>query len=85
MNTQERLDPACWAHKTFGPTKLKDIRRTGRAVKVARRIAENASASLPAHMQTRKETVALYRLLDEEDVTSSRADAAALAADPRTD
>jgi hypothetical protein len=32
-------------------------------------MAENASASLPAKMQTWKETIALYRLLDEEDVT----------------
>ncbi len=32
-------------------------------------MAENASASLPAQMQSWKETIALYRLLDEEDVT----------------
>ena len=32
-------------------------------------MAENASASLPAQMQTWKETMALYRLLDEDDVT----------------
>ena len=69
MNTQELLDPERWAHQTFGPSQLKDIRRTGRAVKVARRMAENASASLPGQMQSWKETIALYRLLDEEDVT----------------
>jgi hypothetical protein len=69
MNTQELLDPERWAQKTFGASKLKDIRRTARAVKVARRMAENASASLPAQMQTWKETMALYRLLKEEDVT----------------
>ncbi|WP_220191859.1 transposase [Ktedonospora formicarum] len=39
MNPQDLLGPACWAQKTFGPAKLKDIRRTGRAVKVARRLA----------------------------------------------
>jgi hypothetical protein len=81
MNTQDILDPACWAQKTFGPTKLKDIRRTGCAVKVARRMAENASASVPAQMQTWKETMALYRLLKEDDVTSSRTDAAPRASD----
>jgi hypothetical protein len=69
MNTQDILDPECWAKKTFGSSKLKDIRRTGRAVKVARRMAENVSASLPAQMQTWKETIALYRLLNEDDVT----------------
>jgi Transposase DNA-binding len=85
MNTQELLDAECWAKKTFGASKLKDIRRTARAVKAATRMAENAAASLPAQMQTWKETMALYRLLDEDDVTSSRADAASLAPDPRTD
>jgi hypothetical protein len=85
MNTQEILNPECWAKKTFGSSKLMDIRRTARAVKAAKRMAENASASLPAHMQTWKETMAVSRLLDEEDVTSSRTDAAALATDARTD
>lgn len=69
MNTQEILDPESWAKQTFGPSKLKDIRRTGRAVKAARRMAENTSASLPAQMQTWKDVIALYRLLDEDDVT----------------
>jgi hypothetical protein len=63
MNTKEILDPECWAKRTFGASKLKDIRRTARAVKVATRMAENASASLPAQMQTWKETMALYRRL----------------------
>jgi hypothetical protein len=69
MNTQELLDPDRWAHQTFGASKLKDIRRTARAVKAATRMAQNASASLPAQMQTWKETMALYRLLDEDEVT----------------
>jgi hypothetical protein len=63
MNTQELLDPDRWAHQTFGASKLKDIRRTARAVKAATRMAQNASASLPAQMQTWKETMALYRRL----------------------
>lgn len=69
MNTQEVLDPKCWARKTFGPSQLKAIRRTGRAVKAATKIAENASASLPAQMHTWKDVIALYRLLDAPDVT----------------
>jgi hypothetical protein len=69
MKTQEILDSESWAKRTFGPSNLKDIRRTGRAVKAATRMAENASASLPAQMQTWKETMALYRLLNEDDVT----------------
>jgi hypothetical protein len=69
MNTQEILDPKSWAKQTFGPSKLKDIRRTKRAVKVAKRMAENVSASLPVQMQSWKETIALYRLLNENDVT----------------
>lgn len=69
MNPKEILDPEAWAKKTFGRCHLKDLRRTGRAVKVAARLANDASASLPAQMQTWKETMALYRLLDEEDVT----------------
>jgi hypothetical protein len=69
MNPQELLDPEHWAKKTFGPSKLKDIRRTGRAVKAAIRMAENASASRPSQMQTWKDVIALYRLLKEDDVT----------------
>jgi hypothetical protein len=82
MNTAEILDPESWAKSTFGTSQLKDSRRTARAVKVATQMAENPSASLPAQMQTWKETIALYRLLDEADVTRSGADAPALAPDP---
>jgi hypothetical protein len=45
-------------------------------VKAATCMAENPSAPLPAHMQTWKETMALYRLHKEDDVMSSRTDAA---------
>ncbi len=69
MNAKEMLDPECWAKRTFGPSKLKDIRRTGRAVKTAARMAENASASEPSQMQTWKDSMALYRLLNEDDVS----------------
>jgi len=69
MNTQELLDPKSWAERTFGSVQLHDMRRTRRAVQAATNLAENPLGSLPAHMHTWKETKALYRWLDEPDVT----------------
>src|SRR5256714_3657267 len=69
MNTQALLDPKSWAERTFGRVQLHDRRRTRRAVQAASNLAENPLGSLPAQMQTWKETKALYRLLDEPDVT----------------
>jgi Transposase DNA-binding/Transposase DDE domain len=69
MNTQEMLDPKSWAERTFGGVQLHDLRRTRRAVQAASSLAENPLGSLPAQMHTWKETKALYRLLDEPDVT----------------
>src|SRR5207302_1639879 len=69
MNTQELLDPKSWAERTFGGVQLHDMRRTRRAVQAASKLAENPLGSLPAQMQTWKESKALYRLLDEPDVT----------------
>ncbi len=69
MNTQEVLDPKSWAERTFGTVQLHDLRRTRRTVKAASNLAENPLGSLPAQMHTWKETKALYRLLDEPDVT----------------
>src|SRR6266581_2418132 len=69
MNTQEVLNPKNWAERTFGGVQLHDMRRTRRAVQAASKLAENPLGSLPAQMQTWKETKALYRLLDEPDVT----------------
>jgi hypothetical protein len=69
MNTQEVLDPHQWAERTFGGVQLHDLRRSRRAVKAASKLAENPLGSLPAQMHTWKETKALYRLLDEPDVT----------------
>ncbi|MBO0791895.1 MAG: hypothetical protein J2P36_13240 [Ktedonobacteraceae bacterium] len=68
MNPKEILDPESWAKRTFGPSDLKDLRRTGCAVQAAARMARNVSASLSAHMQTWKEIIALYRLLNEDQV-----------------
>jgi hypothetical protein len=69
MKTQEVLDPQQWAERTFGGVQLQDLRRTRRAVHTASKLAENPLGTLPAQMQTWKETKALYRLLDEPDVT----------------
>ena len=69
MNTQALLDPKSWAERTFGSVQLHDMRRTRRAVQAASSLAENPRGSLPAQMHTWKETKAVYRLLDEPDVT----------------
>ena len=69
MNTQDLLDPKSWAERTFGSVQLHDLRRTRRAVQAESSLAENPQGSLPAQMQTWKESKALYRLLDEPDVT----------------
>lgn len=69
MNTQEVLDPKSWAERTFGGVQLHDMRRTRRTVQAATRMAANPLGSLPAQMQTWRETKALYRLLDEPDVS----------------
>ncbi len=69
MNTQELLDPKSWAERTFGNVQLHDMRRTRRAVQAVTELAENPLGSLPAQMQTWKETKALYRLLAEPEVS----------------
>jgi Transposase DNA-binding/Transposase DDE domain len=69
MKSQEILDPQRWAESTFGQTRLKDMRRTRRAVTAAAGMAEESAASLPAQAQTWKDTKAVYRLIDESDVT----------------
>ncbi len=63
------LDPKSWAEQTFGGVQLHDRRRTRRTVQAATRMAANPLGSLPAQMQTWRETKALYRLLDEPDVS----------------
>src|SRR5690348_9286580 len=69
MKTQEVLDPKSWAERTFGTVHLHDMRRTRRTVKAGSLLAENPLGSLPAQMRTWKETKALYRLLEEPEVT----------------
>src|ERR1051326_9133665 len=67
MNTHEILNPHQWVEHTFGSVHLHDRRRTRRAVPTESSLAEKPLESLPAQMQTWKETKALYRLLDEPD------------------
>ncbi|HEY7125054.1 MAG TPA: transposase DNA-binding-containing protein [Ktedonobacterales bacterium] len=83
METTYLLHPDQWAELTFGQALLGDQRRTRRAVKAACGMARDPSASLPKQQRTWKDLKAVYRLLDEPEVTGSGADAAALAADSR--
>src|SRR5438067_7469978 len=69
MKTQDLLDPKSWAERTFGRVQLHDMRRTRRTVQAATHLAENPMGSPPAQMHTWKEIKALYRLLDEPDVS----------------
>src|SRR5438445_12134257 len=69
MTTQDVLDPKSWGERIFGNVQLHDMRRTRRAAQAATNLAENPLGSLPAQMPTWKETKALYRLLDEPDVS----------------
>jgi hypothetical protein len=69
MKTEILLNPEQWAEQTFGQVQLRDLRRTRRAVKVASAMARDVSASLPKQQHTWKDVKALYRLLDESDVT----------------
>jgi|SRR5271165_2566587 len=69
MNTTTLLNPEEWAEHTFGRVQLRDLRRTRRAVKAAGSMVREPAASLPKQLQTWKAVKALYRLLDEPDVT----------------
>ena len=62
MNIQDVLDPKSWAERTFGGVQLHDLRRTRRTLQAATRMAENPLGSLPAHMQTWRETKVLCPL-----------------------
>ncbi len=58
-----------WAQQNFGTCELGDKRRTERLIKVARRVANNPSASFPNQMETWGDLKAAYNLFDVEDVT----------------
>jgi len=69
MKRESLLSPEHWAEETFGQALLHDVRRTRRAVKAAGAMVREPSASLPKQQQSWKEVKALYRMLDEADVT----------------
>jgi hypothetical protein len=69
MLTGQLLHPDQWAEQTFGQAPLGDRRRTRRAVKAACAMARDPAASLPKQHHTWKDLKAMYRLLDEADVT----------------
>src|SRR5260221_13472571 len=69
MNPSTLLSASQWAEYTFGSVRLGDQRRTQRAVAMARAIAHDPAASLPAQMQDAAATHPAYRFLQTPDVT----------------
>jgi hypothetical protein len=65
------LDVGQWAEENFGSCDLQDVRRTRRAVKVARQMAEHPDGSGPTQTELWGELKAMYRLFDAEEVTFS--------------
>lgn len=64
-----KLDVAEWAEENFSSCDLGDARRTKRAVKVARQMAEHPDGSSTAQTEDWSDLKAMYRLFGEEDVT----------------
>jgi hypothetical protein len=69
METTHLLCPDQGAEQTFGPARLGDQRRTRRAVKAACGMVRDPAAARPKQHPTWKDLKAVYRLLDEPDVT----------------
>jgi hypothetical protein len=69
MDTATVLDPDQWAERTFGQTHLRDRRRSRRAVQAAGAMVRDPAASLPQQQHTWRAVKAVYRLLNEPDVT----------------
>lgn len=69
MKTELLLSPEHWTEEPFGQVLLHDVRRTRRAVKAASVMLRAVWASLPKHQHPCKEVKAVYRVLDEPDVT----------------
>ena len=63
------LDVGQWAEENFGGCDLNDVRRTRRAVNVARQMAEHPDGSSPAQAEDWGDLKAMYRLFDAEDAT----------------
>lgn len=63
------LDVNRWAEQQFSECELGDKRRTQRAVKVAAQFAADPSASTTRQTESWADCKAVYRLMNEEDVT----------------
>ena len=63
------LDVNRWAEVQFGSCRLGDQRRTRRAVKVAAQFAADPSASTTRQTESWAGCKAVYRLMNNEDVT----------------
>jgi hypothetical protein len=66
------LDVNTWAQEQFGDCQLGDRRRTRRAVLAAARFAAHPSGSTPQQAENWSDLKAIYRLLNEGDVTFHR-------------
>ncbi|PZA14102.1 IS4 family transposase, partial [Azoarcus communis] len=58
-------DEGSWAMNEFGGAQAGDGRLTKRLIKLADRLAEAPSASIPGACNSRAETQAAYRLFDQ--------------------
>ena len=67
--TRLELDVSRWAEQQFGECDLGDKRRTQRAVQVAAQFAADPSGSTTRQTESWDECKAVYRLMDQEDVT----------------
>lgn len=63
------LDVGEWAQENFGECDLGDVRRTRRAVTVARQMAEHPDGSTPDQAEDGSDLKAMYRLFDAEKAT----------------
>ena len=60
------LDVGDWAEENFGGCALGDVRRTRRAVTVARQMAEHPDGSTPDQAEVGSDLKAMYRLFDAD-------------------
>ena len=65
------LDVGEWAEENFGGCDLGDVRRTRRAVTVARQMAEHPDGSTPDQAEDWSDLKAMYRLFDADEATFS--------------
>ncbi len=69
LNWEAVMSPEQWAQATFGEVRLRDERRTKRAVRLAEAIAREPGVSLPKQVGSRKEVKATYRFLQSGQVS----------------